>query len=185
MIDRPASFFSNRLGCTKELVSKGWRCWVETWVRITAGCSSQLGLAFVSFQIKTGIMWEVGGNAISCEVKLMIIQLKMLPEINFTYVCILHIAAGWSAPFCLLFRVNVQTKQHRNHLVLKFWKWKSWSTKTGDANSTHVLHLCANTSSRLVFFFCAPNQWPFLVVCWNQFIPQQGSYIQTFKVLIW
>ena len=52
-------------------------------------------------------------------------------------------------------------------------------------NSQHVLHRCADTSSRLGSFFCTPNQWPFLVVCWNQFIPQQGSYIQTFRVLIW
>ena len=66
-----------------------------------------------------------------------------------------------------------------------FWKWKSWSTKTRDANSKHVLHLRAQTSSRLGSFFCIPKQWPFLVVCWNQFIPQQGSYIQTFRVLIW
>ena len=38
--------FSNRPCWTKVLVSKEWRCWVETRRRITAGCSSQLDLAF-------------------------------------------------------------------------------------------------------------------------------------------
>ena len=66
-----------------------------------------------------------------------------------------------------------------------FWRRKYWSTKTRDASSKHVLHLCANTSSRLGSFFCTPNQWPVFLVCWNQSIPQEGSYNQTFRVLIW
>ena len=61
MID-PALFFQ-----TPWLDQKCW--YLKTgggcWKHVTAGCSSQLGLAFVSSK-SNWHMWEVGGNAISC-----------------------------------------------------------------------------------------------------------------------
>ena len=50
---------------------------------------------------QTGICGRLEVMPYHVEVKLMIIQLKMLPEINFTSL-LLHIAAGWSL-FCLVF----------------------------------------------------------------------------------
>ena len=46
------------------------KCWyLKTgggcWKHVTAGCSSQLGLAYVSSK-PNWLMWEVGGNAIPC-----------------------------------------------------------------------------------------------------------------------
>lgn len=93
---------------------------------------------------------------------------------------LLHIAAG--CKWCYLALGAFQIKQHRNHLVLNM---EPLIAKTEVANSKHVLHLCAaaSASSRHVFCFCAPNQWPFLVGSWNQFIPQQSSY--TFNIFQW
>ena len=113
-------------------------------------------------------------------VRLVFFQLRMLPDIiqYLAYHCtLLQLLNTVSVPFFRNKPNNIETTW--------VWKWKFWSTKTRDTNSKHVAHLRAETSSRLGSFFCTPKQWPFLVVCWNQFIPQQGSYIQTFRVLIW
>ena len=108
-------------------------------------------------------------------VRLMLVRFGILTDIiQYVYHCtLLQLLTN------LLPRFLGNFKPSDNEITW-FWKWKSWSTKTTDANSKHVLHLCADASSRLGSFFCTPNQWPFLVVCWNQFIPQQGSYNQTF-----
>jgi len=114
-------------------------------------------------------------------VRLVFFPLRTLPDIiqYLVYHCtLLQLLNTVLPPFFRHFKPS-------DVEITWFWMRKSWSTKTTDANSKHVLHLCAETSSRLGSFFCTPKQWPFLVVCWNQFIPPQGSYLQTFRVLIW
>ena len=127
---------------------------------------------------KTGIVWEVGGNGeapVNSSVDVVGYDIIQYVVYHCTS---LQLLSAVLPPFFQ----NFQTSDIE---ITWFWKRKSWSTKTRDADSKHVLHLCADTSSRLGSFFRTPNQWPFLVVCWNQFIPQQGSYNQTFKVLMW
>ena len=91
-------------------------------------------------------------------VRLVFFQLRMLPDIiqYLVYHCtLLQLLNTVLPPFFRHFKPSdIETTW--------FWKWKSWSTKTRDANSKHVLHLRAETSSRLGSFFCTPKQWPFL-----------------------
>ena len=127
------------------------------------------------FPNKIGVMWEVGGSG-----EAHVSSIGDVDGYNHIVQYVYH---------CTLLQllVNLLPRFLRNFNpsdieITWFRKWNSWSTKTRDANSKHVLHLCADTSSPLGSFFCTPNQWLFLVVWWNQFI-QTGSYSQTF--LIW
>ena len=68
-------------------------------------------------------------------VRLVFFQLRMLPDIiqYLVYHCtLLQLLNTVLAPFFRNFkRSDIETTW--------FWKWKSWSTKTRDANSKHVL----------------------------------------------
>ena len=76
--------------------------------------------------------------------RLVLFQLRMLPDIikYVVYHCTLLQPLNTGLP--PFFR-NVKPSDVE---ITWFWKWKSLSTKTRDANSKHVLHLCADTSSR-------------------------------------
>ena len=102
------------------------------------------------FPNNIGIVWEGGlGNGEACFFK----NCWMLPDINqyLVYHCtLLQLLNTVWAPFFRNFKPSdIETTW--------FWKWKFWSTKTRDANSKHVLHLRAETSSWLGFFFCTPK----------------------------
>ena len=127
------------------------------------------------FPNKIGVMWEVGGSGEA--------HVSSIGDVDgYSSVRLsLHIASGCSCSSTCYLAFKVISVS-LGHMVLKM---EILIDQTRGANSKHVLHLCADTSSRLGSFFCIPNQWPFLVVWWNQIIPQQGSYNQTFNVLIW
>ena len=111
MIVDPRPFFPN--GWTKVLAHKEWKCWLETRMRITAGCSSQLDLAFVlskqNWHCVGGWRWWWGSCYFNCG----------CCRIWFNTLIIIAHCCSRSTPFYLLFWQNFQTKRRWNHLVLK------------------------------------------------------------------
>ena len=150
---RPASFFPTGLVEPKcWYLKKGGVGWKH------GGASLQVNHHNLNWHLhfpnNIGIVWEAGGNG---EARVFF-QLRMLPDIiqYLVYHCtLLQLLNTVLPPFFRNFKPSdIETTW--------FWTWKSWSTKTGDANSKHVLHLRATTSSQLGSFFCTPKQWPFL-----------------------
>ena len=145
--NRPASFFPTGLVEPKCWYLKnggvGWK---------HGGASLQVAHHNLTWHLyfpnNIGIVWEV-----KVMVRLVFFQLRMLPDIiqHLVYHCTLLQLLNTVLPsFFRHFKPSdIETTW--------FWKWKSWSTKTRDVNSKHVLHLRAETSSWLGSFFCTPK----------------------------
>ena len=116
-------------------------------MHITAGCSSQLDLTVV-LPNKIGTVWEVGGSGEA--------HVSSIGDVDgYSSVRLsLHIAAGCSCSSTCYLAFKVISVS-LGHMVLKM---EILIDQTRGANSKHVLHLCADTSSRLGSFFCIPNQ---------------------------
>ena len=117
-------------------------------MRITAGCSSQLDLAFVLSKTKLALCGKL-----EVMVRLVFFQLRTLPDIiqYFVYHCTLLQLLSTVLP--LFFR-NFKPSDIE---TTWFWKWKSWSTKTRDANSKHVLQTWfLFLHSKTMTFSCGP-----------------------------